>query len=587
MSSTLTLEIDDRSWPLQPGDIIGRFGTVALDALKSCDVLSRRHLQVDLVQNAWHLTVLPNVRNATRLNGKLLNPEETVPLTAINDLTIHTLHLRLRQTHQPSSPTPELTDHPVALLTIDPLLQVQRLNPTAKNLLGPDLTIGSNLANFLDPQSLVRLRLGLDALLHRHTATLDLQGSTPGQLHLRAHLRRHHDTCLLALHDITDELQQQLQLQSSLQHYSAHLHQLTELLSSPALLTGDLPVILPLIAQYAADLLPETHVALSILHADKTFHPAASAGPDCDNTNSQPRFIQSHPHGTLVLIRPASMPWTNFDDQTAHFSFRLFALALDNARRTQEMDRLQQHKNSLKIEFAQATHYLSRLLPAPVTSGPVQLHWQYQPSGALGGDVFGYDWLDHDHLYLFVVDVAGHGIGAALLAVSLVNHLRLSIERREPWLNDPAAWLQHLNQTFPMEKHGGLTWTLWCALYNTTKKELHYSSGGHPPAILLDRGQVKELTTNGPVLGALSEVTFQSARTKIHPGAKLYLYTDGVFEFPLADGSTGTSAAFIQTVAGTANMTSGECEFLHHHAAALCGSSEFPDDFTLLCAKFH
>ncbi|TLD69478.1 hypothetical protein FEM03_17720 [Phragmitibacter flavus] len=585
MSSSLNLEIDAQSWPLQSGDIIGRFGTVALDALKTCDVLSRHHLRVDLVQNLWHLTVLPNVRNATRLNGKLLTPEESVPLTAINDLTIHTLHLRLRQTFQESSPN-TLTNHPVALLTIDPLLQIQLLNPSAQTLLGTTLTIGSNLASFIDPQSIIRLRLALDQLQNQQTTSIDLQSPPPRELHLRTLLRRDNatNTFLLALHDITDEHQQNLHLQTSLKAHTTHLHQLSALLSSPALHTGDLPVILPLIAQYTADLLPETHVALSILQSDQSLHPAAIAGTVYQHAT--PHFSKTHPGGEIQLTRPPHALWTDFDEQTAHLSFHLFSLALDNARRAQDLERLQLHEDSLKVEFAQATRYLSRLLPAPVTTGPVHLHWQYQPSGGLGGDVFGYDWLDHDHLYLFVVDVAGHGIGAALLAVSLINHLRLSIERKEPWLRDPADWLTHLNQTFPMEKHGGLTWTLWCGIYNTTKKELHYSSGGHPPAILLDRGQVKELTTNGPVLGALADITFQSAKTKVHPGAKLFLYTDGVFEFPLADGTTGTSASFVSTVAGTANMTSGECDFLHHHAAALCGSSEFPDDFTLLCAKF-
>jgi len=63
------------------------------------------------------------------------------------------------------------------------------------------------------------------------------------------------------------------------------------------------------------------------------------------------------------------------------------------------------------------------LLPAPL-SGSVETEWCFQPSEQLGGDAFGYHWIDADHFAMYLLDVSGHGVGAALLSVSVLNVLR-------------------------------------------------------------------------------------------------------------------------------------------------------------------
>src|SRR6185503_17586840 len=104
-------------------------------------------------------------------------------------------------------------------------------------------------------------------------------------------------------------------------------------------------------------------------------------------------------------------------------------------RRLREQERatftaLQESQKRLAAELAEAAEYVRSLLPAPIgarTSCPpvddskladkmsaLQADWRFIPSAELGGDVLSYHWLDDDHFAVFVVDVCGHGMTAAI-----------------------------------------------------------------------------------------------------------------------------------------------------------------------------
>ncbi len=79
----------------------------------------------------------------------------------------------------------------------------------------------------------------------------------------------------------------------------------------------------------------------------------------------------------------------------------------------------------LHHEIAEAADYVRAILPAPIEEGHIRTAWRLTPSTSLGGDAFGYHWIDQDHFALYLIDVSGHGVGAALLSVSVVNALRM------------------------------------------------------------------------------------------------------------------------------------------------------------------
>ena len=84
---------------------------------------------------------------------------------------------------------------------------------------------------------------------------------------------------------------------------------------------------------------------------------------------------------------------------------------------------IQSQQERIQEELAEAAAYLRSLLPAPFAT-PFAIDWRFIPSSELGGDAFGYHWIDDDHFALYLLDVCGHGVGAALLSVTVLNVLR-------------------------------------------------------------------------------------------------------------------------------------------------------------------
>ncbi len=70
--------------------------------------------------------------------------------------------------------------------------------------------------------------------------------------------------------------------------------------------------------------------------------------------------------------------------------------------------------------------YVRGCIPPPISAAdsPVAVDWRYIPSSTLGGDTIGYHWVDQDHLALYLIDVTGHGLDSALMAVAIVNVIR-------------------------------------------------------------------------------------------------------------------------------------------------------------------
>jgi serine phosphatase RsbU (regulator of sigma subunit) len=196
-------------------------------------------------------------------------------------------------------------------------------------------------------------------------------------------------------------------------------------------------------------------------------------------------------------------------------------------RSTREVKEAQE----LDRDLEKARNYVLSLLPTPISSGPFQAEWFIVPSAKVGGDAFGYGPLDADRFASYLFDVSGHGVGAAMLSVSIINVLRqLALPGTD--FGKPAEVLSRLNAMFQIENHNGMFFTIWYGVYSRSKRTLVYASGGHHPAYLVssDRKRVTPLTTQGPLVGVQEERRFDEARVEVPPGSSLHLFSDGVFE---------------------------------------------------------
>jgi phosphoserine phosphatase RsbU/P len=192
----------------------------------------------------------------------------------------------------------------------------------------------------------------------------------------------------------------------------------------------------------------------------------------------------------------------------------------------------------LADDIQQAAHYVQSLLPEPLVADAerVKARWEFVPSASLGGDAFGYHWLDPDTFVAYLLDVSGHGVGAALLSVSVLNILRSGSLRGTDFA-DPGQVLAHLSETFRMQDHGGKYFTIWYGVFKPSSRELRWAGGGHPPALLFTgENEPQLLSSTGPMPGVLPGMAYATQRALAPAGARLLVFSDGLYELQLSDG---------------------------------------------------
>ncbi len=235
----------------------------------------------------------------------------------------------------------------------------------------------------------------------------------------------------------------------------------------------------------------------------------------------------------------------------------------------------------LQDEVRRAAEYVRSLLPPTLTSGSARTDWRFVPSESLGGDAFGYHRLDDARLAVYLLDVCGHGVGPALLGVSAMNVLRAgAVPGRD--MGDPGAVIEGLNELFPMERHNDLFFTIWYGVLDTTTGALRWSGGAHPPALLMQPdGSMERLASQGLMVGAATGIPYENGQARLAPGARLLLYSDGIFELTRPDGSMVTLDEFIAAVPGITPGPDG-LDALLAKARHVQGRDGFVDDVSLL-----
>jgi phosphoserine phosphatase RsbU/P len=246
---------------------------------------------------------------------------------------------------------------------------------------------------------------------------------------------------------------------------------------------------------------------------------------------------------------------------------------------------LAEKQRELAAEVNRAARYVESLLPAPLTTGPVRIDWKFVPSAHLAGDMFGYHWLDKKHLAIYLLDVSGHGVGSALLAVSAANVLA-SGGLPGVDLRDPGQVMTKLNDMFQMDRQDGKYFTIWYGVYKPAEKKLAYCNAGHPPALLRHAGKFVELEVDGPAVGMVPELPYATHTAEVGADAALLIYSDGVFEVEQPDGQMWQYAEFLSRI--EAELAVGDDLIERHlkfvrelHAGDVLG-----DDFSMLRVQF-
>jgi sigma-B regulation protein RsbU (phosphoserine phosphatase) len=252
---------------------------------------------------------------------------------------------------------------------------------------------------------------------------------------------------------------------------------------------------------------------------------------------------------------------------------------------------LQESQRTLARDVAEAAKYVQSLLPEKMKRGAARTDWRFIPSADLGGDSFGYEWLDDEHFAFYLLDVSGHGVGAALLSVSALNALRSQSLPQTDFRN-PGQVLNALNRAFQMDQQNGLFFTIWYGIYHKSARRIDYSGGGHPAALLrtgpsVDQTRLVMLESEGPMIGAVPDLEYSTSSCAVESFGTLWLYSDGVFEIERADGSTWPYPEFIEFMGqAPAAAEQSAMDRLIEHTQTLGNSSEYNDDFSIVEFQF-
>jgi sigma-B regulation protein RsbU (phosphoserine phosphatase) len=152
---------------------------------------------------------------------------------------------------------------------------------------------------------------------------------------------------------------------------------------------------------------------------------------------------------------------------------------------------------------------------------------RYIPMSAVAGDF--YDFLPDgpNRLGVLIADVAGHGVGAALIA----SMVKLAFAGQSVYASDPAKLLREVNIAL-CGKFEEQYVTAAYVYIDCERNTIKYAGGGHPPLMLASRidGTVRRVEENGPILGMFAEAPYSAIDIPFRPGDRLFLYTDGAFE---------------------------------------------------------
>ena len=256
------------------------------------------------------------------------------------------------------------------------------------------------------------------------------------------------------------------------------------------------------------------------------------------------------------------------------------ASILDNARlveRERERQRLEQEL-SIAREIQQA------LLPQGLRDFPhLAVTGTHFPCHAVGGDYYDVFPIGQDRTAFLIADVSGKGLGAALLTTMLQGALSAMALG-----TDPVRVFNHINRFLCEHSEVGRYATMFFGLL-AGDGTLEYIKAGHPSPLLLRRGQVSELYTEGSFpVGLVAQAEFTADTLKLEDGDTLVLFSDGITEAQSPDRELFGFPRLCEVLANRqeASLESLKKIVLDAVDAFARGESQ-SDDMTLLFVRYR
>ena len=247
--------------------------------------------------------------------------------------------------------------------------------------------------------------------------------------------------------------------------------------------------------------------------------------------------------GRLVRERDALLD--NLREQNTRLEYSLLRLH-------EAFGQLRQQEEALESDLQKAQRVQRKFLPTGFPRVPgFDFFGYYAPCEQLGGDFFGTLSLSDGRMALYLVDVAGHGVSAAMITVTFRELMRA---RRRSTPDDrlfgkPAEVLHYMNDALLEENFEPPIYVsmMYCVI-DPHANEVSIACAGHPAPILVSsQNQVQTVATGGTVLGTRAVAEYSTTKLSLNPGDALLFYSDGLSEVRSRQGNE-FSAARLQEI---------------------------------------
>ncbi|MGD0268286.1 MAG: PP2C family protein-serine/threonine phosphatase [Candidatus Sulfotelmatobacter sp.] len=286
-----------------------------------------------------------------------------------------------------------------------------------------------------------------------------------------------------------------------------------------------------------------------------------------------------------LLIFAAFIFWENFrsilgirlpDIEPIGFVAFLAALGYVAARQTLQRD-LQLREIQKELEVARRIQL--SILPGEFPNFTnFRVAARYVPMTSVAGDFYDFIVADDNRAGLLIADVSGHGVPAALIA----SMVKLAATSQRANAGDPARLLAGMNAALCGNTQNQFVTAAYVHL-DSIAGTLRYSAAGHPPMLLLRRGEVIEISENGLILAAFDYATYTNGTRQLEPGDRFLLYTDGIVEAANAAGDFFGQDALAAVLRQTAELAPAVASDQIVSAVQRWSASQDDDLTVLIC----
>ena len=281
----------------------------------------------------------------------------------------------------------------------------------------------------------------------------------------------------------------------------------------------------------------------------------------------------------------------NLQNEMSQLSDDIISLADEIDDYLNKIETITADRERIIAELSLASRIQLDMIPDTFPQEPektgVDLYGIMIPAKEVGGDFYDFYRVDDDHLALIMADVSGKGIPGALFMMTTKVMAENAITAEN--MNNPARIMEMLNEQICKHNKEEMFVTLWLGILDIRTGLVKAVNAGHEYPIMKQPNGSFEIMRDkhGFVLGGMEGIKYKEYEFTMEPGAKLFLYTDGVPEATDADNKMFGMDRTVEALRSAENESpKAILQAVNDSVNEFIGDTMQFDDLTMLCVHY-